>query len=356
MSEVESEVGAEVAAAIDPEVSPIAPTRTRPSLPPDFVDETLPETGLRLLKQAVGSALGNAQPILKQATVKALRSTSAFLETTADRLEADPLEANSQPPVAPGAVFDPTVDRVPAAIQTEPNLAEPIGETTPSRAIAPEESIVQKLQGWWGSALSQVRARLPVALNQKLGDRALTGAIAGVLVVLFWTTSALLPSQSKPPAVAIAPPTVQPAPSPQPVPPQVKAPAAPQPVPVKPSPQPKPSPSPALQLSPEQKLIASIQDQVAEVSDRYSSSLIRSVQANFRSSRLVVKLGDSWYGLSETQQNKLSNELLKRAQQLDFVKLELSDPEGVLLARSPVVGTEMIILKRTTEAEEEETA
>jgi hypothetical protein len=355
MSEVESEVGAEVAAAIDPEVSPIAPTRTRPSLPPDFVDETLPETGLRLLKQAVGSALGNAQPILKQATVKALRSTSAFLETTANRLEADPLEANSPETTQLAPTATVRTDR-PAAVQTEPNLAEPIGETTPSRAIAPEESISQQLQGWWGSALSQVRARLPVALNQKLGDRALTGAIAGVLVVLFWTTSALLPSKSKPPAVAIAPPTVQPAPSPQPVPPQVKAPAAPQPVPVKPSPQPKPLPSPALQLSPEQKLIASIQDQVAEVSDRYSSSLIRSVQANFRSSRLVVKLGDSWYGLGETQQNKLSNELLKRAQQLDFVKLELSDPEGVLLARSPVVGTEMIILKRTTEAEEEETA
>ena len=317
-------------AEAEPE-APVPPrVRTKPTLPPDFVDETLPETGLRLLKQAVQ----NAQPILKGVTVKALRSTISLLETTVDRLEAEP-----QPPVPPS----PTI----AGDASQPGSAGLTGAAS-SRVPA---SAIGKAQGWWASALSQVRSRLPLSLNQKLNDQALTGAIVGILVVLVWTTSAVLPSKSKPPEVAVAPPAAV-APSPQPVPPQVKAPAPP--VPVSPTPQPKPTP--ALQLSPEQKLIASIQDQVAEVSDRYSSSLIRSVQANFRSSRLVVKLGDSWYGLSETQQNKLSNELLKRAQQLDFVKLELSDPEGVLLARSPVVGSEMIILKRTTATEVEETA
>jgi hypothetical protein len=198
---------------------------------------------------------------------------------------------------------------------------------------------------------------LPGSLKQ-LDDRVLSGAIVSLLVGLLWITPGLL--SNKPAEIAIIPPTPEASPAPQPVPPQVKAPEPAKPVPIKPVPA-KPVPtkstpqsSPALQLSPEQKLIASIQDQVAEVSDRYSSSLIRSVQANFRSSRLVVKVGDSWYGLSETQQNKLSNELLKRAQQLDFVKLELSDPEGVLLARSPVVGSEMIILKRSNGAEPEQ--
>ena len=344
ISEAEAEAAAEIPqVALNPD---FPSARARPPLPPDFVDETLPETGLRLLKQALGSA----QPILKAALIKLLRSSIALLETTVNRLEAEP-----QPPVSPansGDIIAPA-DRVPAVISA-PGLSESVAGAVPGRPVDSDQSIAQKARRWWGSILNQVRGRLPVSLSQKLSDPALTGAIAGVLILLFWTTSAVLPSKTKAPEVAVAPSVSTP--SPQPVPPQVQAPAPPQPVPVSPTPKPKPSPSPALQLSPEQKLIASIQDQVAEVSDRYSSSLIRSVQANFRSSRLVVKLGESWYGLSETQQNKLSNELLKRAQQLDFVKLELSDPEGVLLARSPVVGSEMIILKRTTVAESEEAA
>jgi hypothetical protein len=94
-------------------------------------------------------------------------------------------------------------------------------------------------------------------------------------------------------------------------------------------------------------LIAQIQDQVADVSDRYVNGLIQSVQANFRSSRLTVNAGDGWYALTEMQQDKLANELRDRAQQLNFVKLDLADSEGALLARSPVVGTEMVVLRRS---------
>lgn len=337
-----SEPAIESLPIIEPgEPPPTSRVRPKPTLPPDFVDETLPETAVRLIKQA----LRDAQPRVKRAAVQVLKSTIGLLESTIERLEAEPQPPSlTRDPIAPS----PTI-ATPTIAPTE--ALEP--SSTPS--ASPSAPTTQTLQARWGGLLQWVRSRLPDSLNQKLDDQALTGAIAGLLVVVLWTGSAVLPGKSKPPEVAIAPPT---APAPQPVPPQVKAPASPQPVPVSPTPKPKPSPTPALQLSPEQKLIASIQDQVAEVSDRYSSSLIQSVQANFRSSRLVVKLGESWYGLSETQQNKLSNELLKRAQQLDFVKLELSDPQGVLLARSPVVGAEMIILKRSTDAvpEPEKTA
>ena len=322
--------------AIESLLEPVEPpatsrVKTKPTLPPGFVDETLPETAVRLAKQA----LRDAQPILKGAAIQVLKSTIGLLENTVDRLEASPQSPTlTSESITPESIASPTT-------------LEPSAASTPSPGAVPSTPTTQTLQLRWSGLLQWVRSRLPDSLGQKLDDRVLTGAIAGLLVVALWTGSAVLPGKSKPPEVAVAPPT---APAPQPVPPQVKAPASPQPVPVSPTPKPKPTPAPALQLSPEQKLIASIQDQVAEVSDRYSSSLIRSVQANFRGSRLVVKLGDSWYGLSETQQNKLSNELLKRAQQLDFVKLELSDPQGVLLARSPVVGAEMIILKRSTDA------
>ena len=104
--------------------------------------------------------------------------------------------------------------------------------------------------------------------------------------------------------------------------------------------------SPPPSRPPDQPLVAAIQDQVTAITDQYSERLIQSVRANFRSSRLIVTLGDSWYTLSPSTQDKLSTEILKRANKLNFIKLELTDADGTLVARSPVVGDSMIILKR----------
>jgi hypothetical protein len=210
--------------------------------------------------------------------------------------------------------------------------------------------------------LEQIRARLPESINQSLSNRALTGILAGTLVLVLWITSSLL--SSKPVSVAVVSPpqpepstlpTVAPvAPSPTVSPTVSVAPTAPIVPQVSPSPEVSPSPviqppapAPKLQLSPEQKLIAAIQDQVAEISNQYMPGLIESVQANFRSSRLTVRVSEEWYGLERSQQDNFADEVLHRAQQLDFIKLEIIDSEAALLARSPVVGTEMVILQRS---------
>jgi hypothetical protein len=189
-----------------------------------------------------------------------------------------------------------------------------------------------------------------------LSDRALTGAIAGVLVILLWTVSSLLPAKPQPTTIAEAPPaeTVVPLPSPiaTPIPPLVKAPDVPKPVEISPAPSKPAKPSPPLKLTPEQTLIARIQDQVAAISNQYASGLVQSVQANFRGSRLIVNISDGWYSLSRSQQDNLAGEILRRTENLDFIKLELIDGTGRLLARSPVVGSEMIILKRSNESAE----
>jgi hypothetical protein len=171
---------------------------------------------------------------------------------------------------------------------------------------------------------------LPSAWSNNLSDWALTGAIAGVVVVVLVTTAALLPDT--PAQVAKAPPeTIE-------TPPELTAPQPPQPVEVAPSPQPE--------LTPEQSLVASIQQQVAELSDRYGKGLIQSIEANFLASRLIVKVSDGWYTLEESQQDKLADDILRRSREMDFSKLEITDLEGTLLARNPVVGTNMVILKR----------
>lgn len=298
-----------------------------------------------------------AQPVLKTQTIKALRSTIQTLERVADRLEAEP------PPSPPLASE--------RSIPVQPSLERDTSESSPLSLVSSlpvadlrQNLLViwQRITVWWSLLLEQIRARLPESINQSLSNRALTGILAGTLVLVLWITSSLL--SSKPVSVAVVSPpqpepstlpTVAPvAPSPTVSPTVSVAPTAPIVPQVSPSPEVSPSPviqppapAPKLQLSPEQKLIAAIQDQVAEISNQYMPGLIESVQANFRSSRLTVRVSEEWYGLERSQQDNFADEVLHRAQQLDFIKLEIIDSEAALLARSPVVGTEMVILQRS---------
>jgi hypothetical protein len=99
-------------------------------------------------------------------------------------------------------------------------------------------------------------------------------------------------------------------------------------------------------LSPDQIAIAKIQSQVADVSKKYGEALIQSVQTNFKLGRLIVQLTDAWYQLDASQQERLMTELLGRSHQLNFKKLLIADASQHLIARSPLVGNQMVILKR----------
>lgn len=99
-------------------------------------------------------------------------------------------------------------------------------------------------------------------------------------------------------------------------------------------------------LTPEQTLIAAVENQVAEVSNRFASGLIRSIQADFKSSSLSVKVSDDWFNLEPSQQDKLAADMLERSRSLDFSHLYVIDSQDKLVARNPVVGTEMVILRR----------
>ncbi len=186
------------------------------------------------------------------------------------------------------------------------------------------------LQVWWDGTLEKVRSLLPASLKEKLSDWALTGILAGIVVVLLLTSVLLLPQQPKE-VVEIPPEKIE-------MPPELTAPGAPQPM--------KPAPPPKLELTPEQSLIAAIQNQVAEITNQYAEGLILSIETNFLESRLIVTVGDDWYDLSDSRQDKLANEMLGHSQKLDFRKLAITDTEGTLLARSPVVGKKMVIWQR----------
>lgn len=290
-------------------------------------------------------ALSKILAVLRISTIRVLRTTIRGLEWAANTLEAQP--ENSE-----------TLNQ----LQT-------------------------KLGQVWQNGVTIVRARLPESLNQKLSDRALTGIVAGLLVVGVWFTSSLFSSKPTPsPQIAKRPvvdlptkptesfpsdltaPEPIPAPeiavAPEPTPSESPIVVAPEPTPevaptpevvptleVTPTPESTPEPivieePPAPELTPEQQRIAAIQTQVNEISDRFIAGLVESVQPNFDRHQLQVAVSPDWFRFSAQQQDQFANALFERSQALDLDQLAITDSKGTLLARPPVVGSDMIVLKR----------
>ena len=232
-----------------------------------------------------------------------------------------PLVEETQAPVVP----EPPPEPKPPAPTPKPKLTDRV---LPSFA---------RLEAWWEGVLRIVRSVLPASLREKLSNGALTGILTGTLVAVLLVSVLLLPEPSQP-EIGKAKPQ-EPLPSIK-TPPQLEAPGKEQPIVI------SPAPVPSLELTPEQSLIAAIQSQVDQVTNQYAEGLIQSIEANFTGSRLIVQVGSDWYDLEDSRQSQLANEMLRRSQEVDFRKLELIDPQGTLLARSPVVGQEMVILQR----------
>lgn len=304
-----------------------------------------------------------------------LRKTVLQLETVLTHL--DPERAIDFSTQASVKTLAATTKILTAATQAEVKGKSAELETNSETETAPVSSSASTFS-WWDNILNKIRSILPSSVSNALSNWALTGIISGLLVALL-TGLVLLSSQQNTkeiaqftPSTEIEPPPeitipsqstteteteiVQPTPSteietpsiadeetlPETIilPSELVAPANPQAVVIADAPSPEPL------LTPEQSLIAAIQTQVAEISDRYSEDLITSVEANFLSGHLLVTVSNDWYELDYSRQNKLANDMLDRSLQLDFQKLEVVDGNGVLIARSPFVGDKMIILTR----------
>lgn len=240
------------------------------------------------------------------------------------------------------------LDEMIAVLETRPAPRSQVGSWF--------QAIAVPLQVLWRQLLRQIRRRLPPGVQQTLSDSVLTGITLAVMVVGIWLVLSVLPGKPTvatapiAPSVAACPPCEQPPATvatapPEPEPTAIAPPVA-EPAPL-PEPQPAspPAPPPPAELTPEQSLLAAIQSDIAEVSVQYADGLVQSVQANFPQGRLLVTVSDEWYNLDSNRQERLGTELLAQARRLDFVRLELRDRAGTLIARSPVVGSTLVILQ-----------
>lgn len=104
---------------------------------------------------------------------------------------------------------------------------------------------------------------------------------------------------------------------------------------------------PELSFTPEQTLIASLRSRITQLIQDYPADLVDSVEVDLPRNSLVVKVSDQWYGLGESKQNDIANQILERSRQLSFKKLKLQDSSGLLVARSPVIGEQIVILENS---------
>jgi hypothetical protein len=276
------------------------------------------DKGRKSRNEAVTTVYQKNQPIWKTTIIQVLRGTIGVLETTVVKLETE----------------------TPNDTQKKTNFL--------SR---------------WDGFLRTFRLFLPSSISNNVSDMVLTGIFAVIFVVTIGITGFLLIPKSST-QVAIVPPVeevtattpiVTPEPTPTPI-------VTPEPT-LTPIVTPEPTPTPIVELTPEQVLLAAIENQfmapgllrkLSEISvlvkntkdKNLISQLIKPLKANFRTSDLTIKVGDIWYKLAKSEQDKLAGEILKRSQELNFIHLEVVDFQNKIIARSPVVGKEMIIFKR----------
>ena len=233
------------------------------------------------------------QPIWKTAIIQVLRGTIGVLETTVVKLETE----------------------------------------TPKDTSGKKINFLSR----WDGFLRTFRLFLPSSISNNVSDSLLTGIFAVIFLVTIGITIFLFIPKST--QVAVVPPVEE----------------VTKPTPVI---EPEPKPTPVIELTPEASLLVAIENQFSEISvsvkntkdknkdENIVSQLIKPLVANFRTGDLTLKISDIWYNLEKSQQDKLAADILQRSQELNFTHLKIVDSQEKIIARSPVVGNEMIIFHR----------
>lgn len=201
----------------------------------------------------------------------------------------------------------------------EPSPSPPPPPSTQD-ALAWLQPLIRRGWGYWQQILAGLRSRLPA--TARWSDSLLSGLLLGTLALLVMGLIAL-----RQPAGGAAEPM---APSPPSPPAAAEAAGAAEEV-------------NAAVIDGDR--IAAIQAQLTD-SAVTSAGVVESVQADFQHNRLTVDLSSGWYRLSPHEQDELANALQQRSLEMTFDETIVRSPDGDVVARSPVVGDEMVILQR----------
>jgi hypothetical protein len=97
-------------------------------------------------------------------------------------------------------------------------------------------------------------------------------------------------------------------------------------------------------VSPEETLVAAVRSQFNTLASQYPAGLINNLELDNEQQLAIVTLGNLWGSLAGDQQQQVAQSLWQQARTYQMAKLEMRSGSGNLLARSPVVGQEMVIV------------
>jgi hypothetical protein len=370
------------AASLPPETAVPVPSPLTDTLPAEELNVPSPLTDTLSAEE-----LNVPSPLTDTLSAEELTVPSPLTDTLSAEELTVPSPLTDTLPAQGINVSTPVGETLPAATTAAPvSTAETTAKAAP---VEKKASFLAKIWGLWTGFLTKVRQILPESVRQKLpNDTVLTGAIALVLILIFWVNSLLSPA--KPPQVAEVPPTIPSAPSEVTTPPEATIPpevaVLPEETPVSEIPvpseitspsetpvftpvpeeekvasgieapleltEPQPPeiietlPPPPPVLTPEQSLIVAIQNQVTDIVGGFADGLIVGIKADFPNNSLSLRVANDWYTFDSAKQDRLAAQMWQRSQELDFEKLEINDTQGRLVARSPVIGSNMIIWQR----------
>jgi hypothetical protein len=190
------------------------------------------------------------------------------------------------------------------------------GSGADSSAVKPSQ--IDRAIGLWTTVSQQFRRFLPTSLRQ-LSQPILIAVVVLLVTVSIWIIDGLF-SPGVDPTVANPPVAVL---------------SRPADVGVS-----------KLNESPEQAFIEAIQGQLSDLTSQYSDDIIQTLNVDTDRNVLIVQLHPSWYQISDDRQDRVTDQIWLQAKANHFGKLEIQDSQGLLIARSPVVGNHPIILQR----------
>lgn len=97
-------------------------------------------------------------------------------------------------------------------------------------------------------------------------------------------------------------------------------------------------------ISPEETLISAVRSQFSTLASQYPAGLISNLELDNDRQLAIVTLGNLWASLTGDQQQQVAQSLWQQARVYQMAKVEMRSASGNLLARSPVVGSDMVIV------------
>ncbi|KFF41642.1 MAG: hypothetical protein ucyna2_00518 [Candidatus Atelocyanobacterium thalassa isolate SIO64986] len=99
-------------------------------------------------------------------------------------------------------------------------------------------------------------------------------------------------------------------------------------------------------LTPEENLIVNIQDKIDNLMAGYYETLINKVEIDYSKNSLILFVNTKWYDLPVKEQDSWAGEVFVHVQKLNFSKLIIKNLDNIVIARSPVVGKQVVIFER----------